>query len=302
MPSSQGRQTATPVIVEVRPSNVGSSNVAPATPPESPNTKKARFASTVVNGTSRPLTPTEAWSLYHFETHAQKCADCHDPARALAKGQRLCDAGHALARDVAEHVYHQSGEIYSKGEDDHKPVRVEIHPGYKHARSLLQAIDRALRSRSRKVPIVSYDRSYPVSPRRRSSPDRREERREDRREEKREDRRERERKYENDKYEKVTVEPASSVSRRKSSHKSKRYSTVVVDDDVEVTSSRQPEPKPQPKSESRKGSLYDAEIQRQKRDKGYVVEIREPSSRGREREREREERRKDERQRSGYYY
>ena len=286
MPYLRSSQSTRPVIVEVRPSNV--SNIAPSTPPASPNTKKARFASTVVEGYTRPLTPTEAWSLWNFEAHASGCRSCYDPLRVHIRRERLCAEGHALALDVAEHVYHHAGEVYSNTKDDHKPVRVEVHPDYKHVRSLLQAMDRALRSTSRTVPVVSYDRSYPVSPRRQSSPARSDERREERRE--------RERRPDESRYEKVTVEPASHTSHRRSSHKSKRYSTVVVDEDVESTAVSQPERKP----ESRKGSLYDAEIERQREDKGYVVEIREPSSGSREKERER--RRKEERRRSGYYY
>ena len=33
-------------------------------------------SSTVI---TRPLTPAEAWSLYHFERHARECSTCHDP-------------------------------------------------------------------------------------------------------------------------------------------------------------------------------------------------------------------------------
>lgn len=287
MPSSRGQQTVKPVIVEVKPSNVGGSNIAPSSPPASPNTKKARFASTLVEGYTRPLTTTEAWSLYNFELHARQCRLCNEPLRVIQRGDALCESGHALMLDVAEHVYYHAGEVYSRTKDDHKPVRVEIQPGYYQLRSLLQAMDRTSRSARRTVPIVSYDQTYAETPRRRSSPKRREQRREGRRE--------RERREEDNEYEKVTIEPASSTSRRRTSHKSKLYSTVVVDNDVEATSSRQPERK----SESRKGSLYDAEIERQKKDKGYVVEIREPSSKGRERERE--QRRKEEKRRSGYY-
>ena len=260
----------TPVIVEVKPSDVGCSNIAPSSPPGSP-TKKARFAHTdsgLISGVSRPLTPTEAWSLYHFETHARKCPECYDPLGVHLKGNRLCDNGHALAQDVAEHVYHRAGEVYSKKTDDHKHVRVEIPPGYDQLRLLLQAIDRAVRSTSRTTPIISYDTNYPVSARRReSSPERR-------------------RRYE-DEREEVIVEPASSQRRpqRKSSHKSKRYSTVVVNDDVEAEPSR-------PKPDQRRGSLYDIDLQRQKKDKGYLVEIREPESKDRERERDRTERRR----------
>lgn len=53
---------------------------------------------------------------------------------------------------------------------------------------------------------------------------------------------------------------------------------MVVDDEIEAeVAARQAEKKP----EARRGSLYETDIQRLKKDKGYVVEVREPEARRR---------------------
>jgi hypothetical protein len=75
-------------------------------------------------------------------------------------------------------------------------------------------------------------------------------------------------------------------SQRRSSHRPGRYDTIVIDADVQA----QPSPEPL-KEDSRRGSLYDTDIQRQKKDKSYIVEVREP------RRRTERQRRKDERSR-----
>ena len=268
------------IVVERRPTSGGSQS-----PPSSP--KEVRFAqssSGLVTGVSRQLTSTEHWSLYHFETHALACSTCHDPLRVYLSGGRLCDTGHALAQDVAEHVYHQAGEIYSTTREKQKAVRVELPPGYDQTRGLLKGLERHLRS-SR--PIVSYDRSYPVSPRPTS----------------------REPEYNNGRRE-VVIEPADSrrpqdstrrkdsssrressgskeASGRRSKHKPTRYNTTVVQEretEPEPSSSRQPE------RTERRGSLYAEDQERKQR--VYKVETREPKW-----ERQKEDNRRD----SGYH-
>jgi hypothetical protein len=52
-----------------------------------------------------------------------------------------------------------NGAIYSTTDEDNKPVRIEVPAGYVEVRSLLRAISRSLRHRSRK-PFVSMDGSY----------------------------------------------------------------------------------------------------------------------------------------------
>ena len=266
MPTSRGRPYYN--TVEIKPSNIGT-NIAPSSPPSSPSSPKAvRFAPTssgLVSGISRPLTPTEAWSLYHFETHAQSCSTCNNPLGVHLKRGRLCDNGHALAQDVAYHVYYYAGDVYSTKEDNHKQVRVELPLGYDQLRGLLKSMDHHIRSSNRTVPIISYDANYPVSARRRApSPELRPRPR-----------------YEDERTE-VIIEPANTERDRtsrghRSKPRAKGYATVVVQDDIdsEPDLSRQPSKT----SKERRGSLYEADRQRQRQEKEYLVEIREPKDR-----------------------
>ena len=224
----------------------GQAYITPATP----QTKKVQFRSPDIESYSRPLSSTEAWSLWHFETHAHQCPECYNPLKIHQEGRRLCDTGHALAQDVAEHVYHHAGEIYSKTTDDHKLVRVELLPNYGQTRCLLQAIDRALRSTSRTTPVITYDPTYPVTRRRSPSPERR------------------------SRYRDENQKEAVYIERNVSERKPPR--TVVF----EAASCEK-------KPDARRGSLYNTDIQRLKKDKGYVVEIREPGSWDRKRRRQR---------------
>lgn len=240
--SSSRRQTLRPVVVEIRPDNVPSS-ISPSSP--SSSSKAVRFAPTSANGSSRPLTSTEAWSLYHFEMHARSCSQCFDPLTVYKRGNSLCQVGLGLAQDVACHVYHREGDVYSTKKDDSKLVRVEVQHDYDQVRLLLRAMERRLRShRMSTVPLVSYDRSYPVAPRRfyREAED-------------------------------VYIEPSNSerLHRRTSKHKPVRYSTVVLNDDVEDVSIKSTPSLP---TKERRGTLYEKDMQRKK--ENYLVEIREP--------------------------
>jgi hypothetical protein len=95
----------------------------------------------------RPLTPQEAWSLYHYETHARGCRLCSRSS--------LCDTGYGLAQDVQVLVCQHSGEICSTRPDSKGEwIRIEIPHVYSRAKSLLGIETK----RSRKqAPIVSYD-------------------------------------------------------------------------------------------------------------------------------------------------
>ncbi|KXT15794.1 hypothetical protein AC579_6258 [Pseudocercospora musae] len=243
---SSKRHSVRPVVVEVQPDNVP----APSSP-SSATAKTVRFAPPSNNGSSRPLTSIEAWSLYHFEIHARQCRDCLGPYDVYRRGRSLCEVGHGLASDVACHVYYKNGDVYSCSTGDSELVRVEIPHGYEQTRQLLKAFDRELRSHRRSTPLVhSYDRSYPVSARRY---------------------------YQDGGEENVLTEIASSKperqsSDRKSRHKPLRYSTVVLQkDDTELVSG--------PKTSERRGTLYEKDAQRKKQD--YRVDIREPERRRR---------------------
>ncbi|KAI0572834.1 hypothetical protein Alg130_10334 [Pyrenophora tritici-repentis] len=121
----------------------------------------------------RPANNTEEWAAYHFEMHARQCAYCHKPYEVHRNHERLCDVGHRLAQDVAQYIYQKAdGAIYSTTEEDNKVVRVEVPAGYVEVFSLLKAIERSLRHRSRK-PFVSMDRTYYVAPRTSSTSPRR---------------------------------------------------------------------------------------------------------------------------------
>lgn len=98
---------------------------------------------------SRPLTPQEAWSLYHFETHARGCRLC--------SSHSLCDTGYGLAQDVQILVFQHGGEICSTRPDSEgRWIRVEVPHGYDRAKSML-GIERERERKKNHAPIVSYD-------------------------------------------------------------------------------------------------------------------------------------------------
>lgn len=131
------------------------------------SSKKGRaveFPKDPVQSVSRPVTNTESWALYDFEMHARKCAYCHDPYEVHRSHDQLCELGHRLAQDVASYIYNKDGRIYSTKEEENKIVQVELPSTYVEVSSLLRAIERSLRHRSRR-PFVSMDRSYSIAPR-----------------------------------------------------------------------------------------------------------------------------------------
>lgn len=231
-----------PVVVEVRPEDVS--------PPASPS-KAVRFPVKydIVAGVSRPWTRTEAWSLSHFEKHARSCRQCRSPYDTLMKGGRLCQLGTDLAEDVAMHVYHRNGQVYSTTREGSRDIRVEVPHSFDSLLDLLKARDR-IKRKQRTVPIISYDtRTMPVA---------------------------------------YTTAPAvqpvelpynytnayvdmhrsntHSTRQQRPHPESKRYSTIVVGDDDEYE-----RPRSSSKDEKR-GSLYQGENKR----KAYVVEVRKP--------------------------
>lgn len=131
-----------------------------------PESKSVAFSP--ITSSSRPLSSSELWPLWYFETHARACDYCRDPYEVHRDGGRLCDQGHTYAQDVADSIYSRGNgsRIYAVGDADHL-VQVEIPKGYSNVRSLLRAMERGLRHR-RQTPIVSYDTSYYV-PARKSS-------------------------------------------------------------------------------------------------------------------------------------
>ena len=218
--------------------------------PSSP--KKERvvgFHQDPVEGVSRPVNTSESWAAYHFETHARKCAYCHNPYEVHRNHDQLCEVGHRLAQEVTRFIYNKSdGNTYSTIEEDSKPVRVEIPSGYVEVSSLLKAIERSLRHRSRRS-FVSMDRNYYVAPRAPASPPKR------------------------SNSVKVSQEPKSKTK------SSRPRSGEIVD---------WPESQPKPKrvlseisntANSKRGSLYEEDMAKRRSAKNYAVEVREPTLR-----------------------
>jgi hypothetical protein len=150
-------RTTTPTVIHSQPSSPKKERVV-------------GFHKDPVEGVSRPVNTSESWAAYHFETHARKCAYCHNPYEVHRNREQLCDVGHRLAQEVTRFIYNKSdGNTYSTIEEENKPVRVEIPAGYVEVSSLLKAIERSLRHRSRPA-FVSMDRHYYVAPRSSPSP------------------------------------------------------------------------------------------------------------------------------------
>jgi hypothetical protein len=117
-----------------------------------------------------------------FERHADHCYQCNDPLQVQQEDRALCDRGHRYAIDVAAYLYSKNGKAYSVIDRDlNQPTLVKIPRNYVATRGLLLAIEDGLRlQRKEKVrkpvivdepgaPIISYDRTYPVPPRRTST-------------------------------------------------------------------------------------------------------------------------------------
>lgn len=220
------------------------------TQPSSPKTGRAvGFHSDPVQSVSRPVNTTESWPAYHFEMHARKCAFCHNAYEVHRSRDQLCEVGHRLAQEVARYIYNKSdGNTYSTIEEGNKVVRVEIPSGYVEVGSLLKAIERSLRHRSRR-PFVSMDRSYYVAPRQPSSPLQRS----------------RSVKVEHEPKTKKTSRPRSGeiVDWPEAQPKPKRALTEISNT-----------------VNTKRGSLYEEDLEKQRRNaKRYSVEVREPTPR-----------------------
>jgi len=201
----------------------------------------------------RPVNTSESWAAYHFEMHARKCAYCHNPYEVHRNHEQLCDVGHRLAQEVARYIYQKSdGAIYSTVEEDNKLVRVEIPAGYVEVCSLLKAIERSLRHRSRK-PFVSMDRTYYVAPRTSSTSPRRSH------------------------SVKVDQEPKTKTK------SSRPRSGEIVDwphHTTTTTKAKRPLSEISNTPNLKRGSLYEEDLAKQRRNaKHYAVEVREPSPR-----------------------
>jgi hypothetical protein len=264
MPSSR-TTTTKPIIIPATSKtshNYHHSNLSPSTPP---SPKQVRFAHPSTELASRPLTPQEAWSLYHYETHARACPSCD--------GRSFCDVGYSLSQDVRVHVWKHDNLLCSTRPDsDGRWVRVEIPHGYGWTKAML-GVERTRsteklkpkKSTTKSSPVVSYDPEprparKSAEPVRSSSRDR------------------------NNAY----VEPARTPKdgEKRNRHRSERYEVVEV-----VPKYEKGGPVGSPERVKR-GSLYESDMRRPRRE--YRVEERvpdRPERVERESEKDREERR-----------
>jgi hypothetical protein len=205
-----------------------------------------------VSAVSRPVNAEESWAAHHFETHAQKCAYCRNPYEVHRNHEQLCEIGHRLAQDVARFLYQSTdGKTYSTVEEANKLVQIEVPSSYPQVRSLLKAIERSLRHRSR-APFVSMDRTYYVAAR-------------------------------------MPVRSRSVKVDQEIKHKSRPRSGEIVDWPSSPASPASPaSPKAQKatvevdNASSKRGSLYEQDLELQRRNaKNYKIEVREPSPRDR---------------------
>ncbi|KKK15997.1 hypothetical protein P175DRAFT_0438600 [Aspergillus ochraceoroseus IBT 24754] len=130
----------------------------------------------------RDLEADEQYVMTAFERHANHCYRCMNPLDVHQKGHSLCDRGHQYAIDVAAYLYSKNGKAYSVVDRDlNQPTLVKIPRNCVATRELLLAIEAGLRPQRREKPrapvaplvsdestspIISYDRTYHVPPRR----------------------------------------------------------------------------------------------------------------------------------------
>lgn len=118
----------------------------------------------------------ETYVMTAFERHANHCAQCADPLRTHQEGRTLCDRGHGYAVDVADYIYSKNGKAYSAIAREHnQSTLIKVPRAFMAVRRLLLAVEEGLRlhrkqeNQNRMAPIISYDSTYPIAPRRSST-------------------------------------------------------------------------------------------------------------------------------------
>jgi len=181
--------------------------------------------------------------------HARKCVYCHNPYEVHRNHEQLCDLGHRLAQEVTRYIYNKAdGNTYSTVEEDNKLVRIELPSGYVEVSSLLKAIERSLRHRTRR-PFVSMDRSYYVAPRTSPSP------------------------VQRSRSVKLEHEPRTTKTTRPRSGEIVDWPASLPTKQNRVLSEISNT------ANSKRGSLYEEDVAKQRRNKHYSVEVREPTLR-----------------------
>ncbi|KAF9886995.1 hypothetical protein FE257_010611 [Aspergillus nanangensis] len=119
----------------------------------------------------RDLEADEEYVMHAFERHASHCTQCADPLQAHKDDRSLCARGHQYALDVAGYLYSKNGKAYSViNRELNQPTLVKVPRTCRAVRDLLLAIEDGLRLQHIKepvlAPIISYDPTYPIVPRR----------------------------------------------------------------------------------------------------------------------------------------
>ncbi|KAI9373543.1 hypothetical protein BJX61DRAFT_375516 [Aspergillus egyptiacus] len=134
--------------------------------------------------TSEPVLPVreleadEEYVMNAFEGHVSRCDPCKAILRVEPEDRSLCNRGQQYARDVTAYLYSKNKNAYSAVDRDfNQPTLVKIPIDCKATRHLLMAIEdgfhllhrkeeAAQKPVSREEPVISYDRTYYVPPRR----------------------------------------------------------------------------------------------------------------------------------------
>lgn len=123
----------------------------------------------------RELYADEDYVMMAFERHASHCTRCADPLRTHEGGRSLCERGRQYAIDVTEYLYSKNGKAHSVVDRElNQATLVKIPRDCAATRGLLLAIENGLHLRRREgthpqPPIITYDQTYPVPPRREST-------------------------------------------------------------------------------------------------------------------------------------
>ncbi|KAL1868014.1 hypothetical protein Plec18167_008480 [Paecilomyces lecythidis] len=102
-----------------------------------------------------------------YEHHAEHCARCANPLRALKEDRGLCQRGYSHAELVATYLFSRHDKVYSIARESGEPTRVHIPREYKSVNALLLALELGLELREEKPqPVITYDVTKPATPRR----------------------------------------------------------------------------------------------------------------------------------------
>lgn len=146
----------------------------------------------------RRLEHDEDYVVNAFERHAAHCPRCEDPIKTFDEDNTLCDRGNQYAIDVDKYIYAINDMAHSVVDRElNQATLVQIPMNCESTRRLLLAVQYGLPLRRKEVrfeddrqkekdnqnhnqhqrqrsesparPVISYDRSYPIAPRRPAS-------------------------------------------------------------------------------------------------------------------------------------